>query len=587
MSRPIPRLLRLALVAAVPVALLFSFRLTTAAPAQQGAATCQWIRLGTAQNRSQASLVGVPGVGALEFGGVDEKAIATQSTVENDAYQLDLTTSEAGTWTQLQTTGSDPGKRAQHAAVMRTLAGGGLQMITYGGVDKVSAGAGAPPPGTFTWQSPLLGGGSAIQSRQEEYTPLDIVNNAHTLTLSGGNATWAAISGAQGQPRADHSAIYFPDEDAYIMFGGRSTELASSADNSAWKLSLTDPMKWTRIQAASGPSKRFGHSAVYDPVAKRMIVFGGTTDWKTGTNEVWALNLAGGTATATWEKLATGGPPVQPRFDHGAAYLPNLKWMVIFGGTGNGKDALNADASALDLSANPPRWMNLSPGGTAPAGVIGVAATYSEMGDQAIFYGGSAQQRSKRDAWALKCGGPSVPTPSSMPPSPTSESATSTPPAGTEVPPGATNTPVATPTLCPSGPPEQLLVEAVTSPTNLLMQTVVVRVSNGEAVTVTTESGVFTTTGSFDVNTNPARVEVTLRPNTLHHLTVTARIRQYTRPGMGECLFGGGTLTTDADRNGKALVIQQTSTAEATPTPKAGHNVFLPMGLRSHALPGR
>lgn len=137
-----------------------------------------------------------------------------------------------------------------------------------------------------------------------------------------------------------------------------------------------------------------------------------------------------------------------------------------------------------------------------------------------------------------------------------------------------TATPSPTPTICPAATPEPLWVEPVTSPTDLLTQTVAVNIGNGEAVTVTAASGVFTQAGAFDAAGNPARVTINLLPNVANALTVTARVR--TTSGGG-CTYGGYTLTTQQDRNGGALRIVQGNGAART--------AYLPMIRRSDATP--
>ena len=113
---------------------------------------------------------------------------------------------------------------------------------------------------------------------------------------------------------------------------------------------------------------------------------------------------------------------------------------------------------------------------------------------------------------------------------------------------------VETPSACPPGTPEPLWVEPVTSPTDQLSQTIVVRIGNGEQVTVETESGTFTVTGNF--RANPARVDITLLPGTTHHLRVTARVATIIQGG---CRYGGYTLSTTTDARGAPLTIVQTS----------------------------
>lgn len=118
--------------------------------------------------------------------------------------------------------------------------------------------------------------------------------------------------------------------------------------------------------------------------------------------------------------------------------------------------------------------------------------------------------------------------------------------------PTVTSTP--TPTMCPQVTPEPLWVEPVISPTELLTQTITVRIGNGEAVTITAESGVFTATGSFGVYGNPARVTIDLLANTTHQLQVQARVRRIEQWG---CIYGGYTLRTERDRYGQPLLIEQ------------------------------
>ncbi len=103
---------------------------------------------------------------------------------------------------------------------------------------------------------------------------------------------------------------------------------------------------------------------------------------------------------------------------------------------------------------------------------------------------------------------------------------------------------------CPLATPEFFIVEPVTSPTDQLSQTITVDLGNGEAITITTESGTFT--APFD--TFPKEIEITLLPNTTHNLTVEGKVREVMQ---GNCPYGGYTLTTTRDRYGDPLVIEQ------------------------------
>ena len=113
-----------------------------------------------------------------------------------------------------------------------------------------------------------------------------------------------------------------------------------------------------------------------------------------------------------------------------------------------------------------------------------------------------------------------------------------------------------TPTFCPPPTPEPLWVDPVISPTDQLTQMITVYIGNGEEVTVETESGTFKVTGQFNHHTTPAKVEITLLPNTVHHLEVTAKVGSGLT-GPGDCTYGGYILRTTSDRNGAPLVIAQ------------------------------
>ena len=104
------------------------------------------------------------------------------------------------------------------------------------------------------------------------------------------------------------------------------------------------------------------------------------------------------------------------------------------------------------------------------------------------------------------------------------------------------------PTTCPQATPEPFVVDYI-SPTELTTQTLGVRIGNGDAVTVTAPSGVYTATGDFSFAT-PAQVQVDLLPDQKNDLAVAAHVRPVTQ---GDCSYGNYTLTTNVS------VQQQTS----------------------------
>jgi hypothetical protein len=144
-------------------------------------------------------------------------------------------------------------------------------------------------------------------------------------------------SGPRPDPRCAHTAINDPARGRVLVFGGESPvpclypicEPSVAFHHDAWSFSLADTI-WTLLSDA-GPRRAY-HSAVYDAVRDRMLVFGGldTLPGFNFSNEVWAFDLKSG----TWSLLHPAGVPPPPRAQHTAVYDPLHDRMVVFGGVG-------------------------------------------------------------------------------------------------------------------------------------------------------------------------------------------------------------------------------------------------------------
>ena len=88
--------------------------------------------------------------------------------------------------------------------------------------------------------------------------------------IAANDGTWATNPPPSG--RSEHTAIYDPVRDRMVVFGGYDGTLR----NDVWALSLSGSPAWSALApAGSPPSARYGHTAIYDPVRDRMVVFGG------------------------------------------------------------------------------------------------------------------------------------------------------------------------------------------------------------------------------------------------------------------------------------------------------------------------
>ena len=220
-------------------------------------------------------------------------------------------------WLQLFPQGTSPAPRAGYSLVLDTARN---RLLMFGGYD-----------GTYR-------------------------NDLWALSLSG-TPTWTQIT-PSGPPvgRSDHTAIYDPVRDRLWIFAGSD---ASGYRHDVYYLALASPTAWAPVTpAGTAPGNRRSHTAVYDPVADRMIVFGGYVY----LNDTWTLSLSG---TPTWTQLTpTGGPP-SARQGHSACWDVAGNRMIVFGGD-NGPNYLN-DVWSLSFSGGA-HWTSLSPSGVAPSG---------------------------------------------------------------------------------------------------------------------------------------------------------------------------------------------------------------------------
>jgi galactose oxidase-like protein len=201
------------------------------------------------------------------------------------------------------------------------------------------------------------------------------LNDVWALSLAGIPA-WSELSPAGTSPaaRLGHTAIYDPVRDRMVVFGGQGIRQL----NDVWALSLAGIPAWSAIAPAGRlPSSRDGHSAIYDPVRDRMVVFGG--QHRNNRKDVWELSLA---ATPVWSEIAPSGRLPKPRSQHSAIYDPVRDRMVVFGGR-SGHPSANRDVWALSLAGSP-AWGTLSP---APSRRWSHSAIYDPVRDRMVAFG--------------------------------------------------------------------------------------------------------------------------------------------------------------------------------------------------------
>lgn len=197
--------------------------------------------------------------------------------------------------------------------------------------------------------------------------------------------------GAQPEPRRNGTAIYDPIGRRVIVFGGAGT---SGVLNDLWAFDFIT-LSWSRLEPSGGPPEpRLGHDAVYDPIGHQMVVWAGQQDSRF-FNDTWTLDLT----RLEWRDVS---PTRRPQARYGSASIFDFaeRRLVQFAGFTELSRRFQ-DTQAFDLDTH--TWEELNPPGDRP----GVRCLHTAAFDVAlrrmIVYGG---QRSGPldDLWAFDLG---------------------------------------------------------------------------------------------------------------------------------------------------------------------------------------
>ena len=308
-------------------------------------------------------------------------------------------------WVELQPTGQAPMPRANSAAIYDPV---GHRFVLFGGLR--SGGdyndVWALDLNANTWANLTPSSGPAPATRWSHNAVYD--PDAHQMLVWSGRHlgdffndiwafdlnehTWQELS-ADPKPnlRYGTAAIFDPLAGQLVNFAGFTD--AGRFDDT-WTF---DPSSstWNDISGDIRPGARCLHSASYDRLSHRMLIFGG----QRGSNalgDLWALDLA----TATWSELTPATGPEGRTFPASIYDRIGHRFIIFGGAEAGGGGVKNDEVWAFDLAAN--SWSLLQPGGTAPAARGGAASAYIPAENRALFFGGSATSGLFNDIWALE-----------------------------------------------------------------------------------------------------------------------------------------------------------------------------------------
>jgi hypothetical protein len=413
---------------------------------------------GTAQNNPLGSLVGGSALGdyTLTMNSTDNPQFVKDgrfdlSPIVNIVLILGYSftpkgpsnaiTAPSGTWEQLFPSASvfQPLDRGGHSAVYDPVTN---RMIVFGGskfeelpllndVEVLTSANGSPDDSQWiTLMQPGIA--DAPSARANHTTVYDAQNNRMILfagatgvntfvsdvwVLSNANGVsgtpvWTQLSpaGVSPTPRAGHTAAYDPVNNRMIVFGGSNI---TEAFSDVWVLvnanGLGGQPQWIRLTPAGGPPPGVSsHTGVYDPAANTLTIFGGFTSFETGqvANAVWNLTGANGLNSGlAWTALFPMGALPAPRAGHTAVYDATGNRMLVFGGGDGSGTVFFDDTWALSNSSgtgNSPSWVRLNSSSKPPIARFFHAAMFDNVNRRMVIYGGSNNEGSFFSVWILK-----------------------------------------------------------------------------------------------------------------------------------------------------------------------------------------
>lgn len=158
------------------------------------------------------------------------------------------------------------------------------------------------------------------------------------------------LDGDLPDPRFGFQYVHDTVNDRVVMFAGQNGNANLAQVGDTWALELVpegDAAKprWVRLfESTDGVSKRRNGADAYDPIGRRMFVWGGTSDGAKAIDGLEVLNLDRGHERWTHVDLPANVPP---RASGGGVYDPIGKRIVW--GFGNSNKGVFTDLYTLRL----------------------------------------------------------------------------------------------------------------------------------------------------------------------------------------------------------------------------------------------
>jgi len=245
-----------------------------------------------------------------------------------------------------------------------------------------------------SWRLSRAEGGSVASKKALAFAGivcLLLVSAAACGTEADG--VWTEVKATTLAPsaRTGASMVWNPIDETALLFGGESWEYM----NDLWEYDPSTGV-WRELQPEGRvPPARAYHMMAVDPVAGKLVLFGGRSgdrSYQDGTwtapsycDDTWTYDLVAG----WWSKHTFDGDSPLEREDGAMVYDSSAGKVVLFGGYraygGFGEDM--DDTWVYDCSED--SWREMPPNGERPSARDGHAMAFDPTTGRSVLFGGS------------------------------------------------------------------------------------------------------------------------------------------------------------------------------------------------------
>ncbi len=190
---------------------------------------------------------------------------------------------------------------------------------------------------------------------------------------------WSRLGYADPEPRDSPSLVYDPIRKRLILFGGFD---GSEYHNDTWERPADGETEWQRLPLEGRlPPGRSRHVAVFDSIADAMVVYGGQ-DANHYLGDIWTLDLKGGTG---WRELEQADEPRPVPRGGCVGVLETTRHRLVIAAGATDLTVLN-DVWGFDLDTG--HWATMVPQAVEALARSHLALAYDSRRQRWLGFGG-------------------------------------------------------------------------------------------------------------------------------------------------------------------------------------------------------